>query len=248
MTTRPFLGDGAGGSNRPVGLGGCQPLRAQVRHRLTGQSGKPTANPVERLFEYLRSGGIAGVGRPGFSSPTGLGHPCTGPAPVLACVLVTRTTDPVVQFGDPILVERGHRLSFSYHADSALVAQAQLEALAKELERTHPGAAGSLREGLAETLTVLRTGRLANVDPHAAFHQQHRVDDLHRPHPLQQRQELAERDHGAALVRRRDDRARGQFRRVNGHLHLPAFRAALDAHVAAETVGTVRHDEPVIAA
>ena len=27
-----------------------------------------------------------------------------------------------------------------------------------ELEHTHPGAAGSLREGLAETLTVLRLG------------------------------------------------------------------------------------------
>ena len=45
-----------------------------------------------------------------------------------------------------------------YHGDSALVAQAQLEALAKELERTHPGAAASLREGLSETLTVLRLG------------------------------------------------------------------------------------------
>jgi len=42
--------------------------------------------------------------------------------------------------------------------------------------------------------------------------------------------------------------ARGQFRRVNGHLHLPALRAALDAHVATETVGAIRHDEPVIAA
>jgi len=42
--------------------------------------------------------------------------------------------------------------------------------------------------------------------------------------------------------------ARGQFRRVNGHLHLPVLRAALDAHVAAETIGAVRHDEPVIAA
>src|SRR5665648_168361 len=39
-----------------------------------------------------------------------------------------------------------------------------------------------------------------------------------------------------------------QFRRVNGHLHLPALRAALDEHVAAQTVGAVRHDEPVIAA
>jgi len=39
-----------------------------------------------------------------------------------------------------------------------------------------------------------------------------------------------------------------QFRRVNGHLHLPALRIALDQHVAAETVGADRHDETVIAA
>ena len=32
----------------------------------------------------------------------------------------------------------------------------QLEVLAGELERTHPGAAGSLREGMEETLTVIR--------------------------------------------------------------------------------------------
>jgi len=34
----------------------------------------------------------------------------------------------------------------------------QLEVLAGELERTHPGAAGSLREGMEETLTVTRLG------------------------------------------------------------------------------------------
>ena len=39
-----------------------------------------------------------------------------------------------------------------------------------------------------------------------------------------------------------------QFRRVNGHLHLPALRIALDKHIAAQTVGAVRHDEAVIAA
>ena len=51
----------------------------------------------------------------------------------------------------------GKRMRAAYHADSAILAESQLEALfAKELERTHPGAAGSLREGLAETLTVLR--------------------------------------------------------------------------------------------
>ena len=39
-----------------------------------------------------------------------------------------------------------------------------------------------------------------------------------------------------------------QFRRVNGHLHLPALRIALDKHIAAQTVSAVSHDETVIAA
>jgi hypothetical protein len=48
------------------------------------------------------------------------------------------------------------RMRAAYHADSALQARALLEALARELDKTHPGAAGSLREGMTETLTVLR--------------------------------------------------------------------------------------------
>lgn len=52
----------------------------------------------------------------------------------------------------------GQRMRSAYHADSALAAQAQLETLAAELDKTHPGAAASLREGMAETLTVLRLG------------------------------------------------------------------------------------------
>ncbi len=39
-----------------------------------------------------------------------------------------------------------------------MAAEAELTALAAELDKTHPGAAASLREGLAETLTVLRLG------------------------------------------------------------------------------------------
>jgi putative transposase len=54
------------------------------------------------------------------------------------------------------VVER--RMRQAYKADSALAAQAELEALAAELDKTHPGAAASLREGLPETLTVLRLG------------------------------------------------------------------------------------------
>ncbi len=50
------------------------------------------------------------------------------------------------------------RLRKAYQEPDADTAAQALEALAKELERDHPGAAGSLREGLAETLTVLRLG------------------------------------------------------------------------------------------
>ncbi|MGV7852595.1 transposase, partial [Mycobacterium kansasii] len=52
----------------------------------------------------------------------------------------------------------GRRMTDAYHAESALEAQAALQALATELDRTHPGAAASLCEGLEETLTVLRLG------------------------------------------------------------------------------------------
>ena len=46
----------------------------------------------------------------------------------------------------------------AYHAPSALDAEAQLLTLAREFDKTHPGAATSLREGLTETLMVLRLG------------------------------------------------------------------------------------------
>jgi len=39
-----------------------------------------------------------------------------------------------------------------------------------------------------------------------------------------------------------------QFRRVNGHLHLPALRAALERQVASETVSASRHTDTVTAA
>jgi transposase-like protein len=140
------------------------------------------------------------------------------------------------------------RMRQAYHADSALVAQTQLEALAKQLERTHPGAAGSLREGLTETLTVLRLG----VSPTLArtLRSTNSIESMisiARTHSSNvknwQNGTMALRWCAAGMIE-----ARGQFRRVNGHLHLPALRAALDAHAATETVGAIRHAEPVIAA
>ncbi len=136
----------------------------------------------------------------------------------------------------------------AYHAASALVAEAQLEALAKELQRTHPGAAASLREGLSETLTVLRLG----VSPTLAR-------TLRSTNSIESMISIA-RNHSTNVKNWRNGtmalrwcaagmiEAGKQFRRVNGHLHLPALRAALDQHVAAQTVGTVRQDDTVTAA
>lgn len=140
------------------------------------------------------------------------------------------------------------RMRAAYHAGSALTAEAQLEALAKELDRTHPGAAASLREGLAETLTVLRL----NVSPTLArtLRSTNSIESMisiARTHSTNvknwQNGNMALRWCAAGMIE-----AGKQFRRVNGHLHLPALRAALDAHVAAQTVGANRHDETVIAA
>src|SRR5689334_3104232 len=50
------------------------------------------------------------------------------------------------------------RMRAAYHAESALKAEGLLTELAAELGKIHPGAAASLREGMAETLTILRLG------------------------------------------------------------------------------------------
>ena len=124
------------------------------------------------------------------------------------------------------------RIRAAYHADSALEAQGLLEALAKELDKTHPGAASSLREGMAETLTVLRL----NVPPTLAR-------TLRSTNAVESMISIS-RDHARNVKRWRDGQmalrwcaagmveASKQFRRVNGHLHLAALRARLEKEVA----------------
>jgi putative transposase len=121
------------------------------------------------------------------------------------------------------------RMRQAYHAESALKAEGLLTELARELDRTHPGAAASLREGLAETLTILRLG----VPPTLAR-------TLHSTNPIESLIEIC-REHSKNVKRWRNGQmalrwcaagmleADHQFRRVNGHLHLRALRAALDA-------------------
>jgi putative transposase len=122
------------------------------------------------------------------------------------------------------------RMRGAYHTGSALAAEAKLTALATELDRTHPGAAASLREGLQETLTVLRLG----VPPTLAR-------TLRSTNPIESMISIC-RNHSTNVKRWRDGQmalrwcaagmveAAAQFRRVNGHLHLPKLRAALERH------------------
>jgi putative transposase len=130
----------------------------------------------------------------------------------------------------------------AYHADSALAAEAKLTALASELDKTHPGAAASLREGLQDTLTVLRLG----VPPTLAR-------TLRSTNPIESLVSIC-RNHSANVKRWRDGQmalrwcaagmveAAAQFRRVNGHLHLPKLRDALEHHFC-ETVTPVRQNQ-----
>ena len=118
-----------------------------------------------------------------------------------------------------------------YHYDDALRAEAELEELARQLQRSHPGAAGSLREGLTETLTVMAL----KVPPTLAR-------TLRSTNTIESMIEIC-RDHSTNVKRWRDGEmalrwcaagmaeARKQFRKVNGFMHLPALRKALDDYV-----------------
>ena len=134
------------------------------------------------------------------------------------------------------------RMRQAYHAESALKAEAELEALARELGKTHPGAASSLREGMAETLTILRLG----VPPTLAR-------TLRSTNSIESMIEIC-REHSKNVKRWRDGtmalrwcaagmvEAGHQFRRVNGHLHLPKLRAALEAHFTANVKAAPEQD------
>ncbi len=125
----------------------------------------------------------------------------------------------------------GKKLRRIYHAENALLAEAELEELARQLERSHPGAAGSLREGLSETLTVMRL----KVPPTLAR-------TLRSTNCIESMIEIG-RDHSTNVKHWRDGQmalrwcaagmaeAAKQFRKVNGFLHLKALRDALTAYV-----------------
>ena len=136
--------------------------------------------------------------------------------------------------------ELGRRLSEAYNQTAYATAKTLLEGTVRWLERINPDAASSLREGLEETLTVVRLGlpgalrrTLATTNPiESALSVTRRVT--------------------ARVTRWRDGdmrrrwcvagllRAESKFRRVKGHRAMTTLLKALEGSARAGPTGTGR--------
>jgi putative transposase len=125
-------------------------------------------------------------------------------------------------------------------------AEQRLEALASELERSWPDAGASLREGLSETLTLMRlgiTGRLAkslsSTNPIESMIEI--VRHTHRNVKRWQDGDMRKRWTAAGMLQ-----AEQQFRRVVGYSDLPKLITAIEhRHLTLESPNMTRPAEEV---
>ena len=120
--------------------------------------------------------------------------------------------------------------------DNADLAQQRLERLACELERTWPDAAASLREGMGETLTLMRLGidgqlakTLCSTNPCESMIEI--VRDTQRNVKRWRDGDMRKRWTAAGLLV-----AEQQFRRIIGYRDLAKLVIAIERHVAREAV------------
>jgi putative transposase len=130
------------------------------------------------------------------------------------------------------LVQR--RLRAAWALADADQARAELEQLARSLDRQRPGAAASLREGLELTLTVTRLGVGGKL-----------LQTVESTNPMESMIEII-RDHAGRVKRWSSGEmalrwaaagmlaAQGQFRRVKGYQELPQLALALERATAEE--------------
>jgi putative transposase len=139
---------------------------------------------------------------------------------------------------DRPLVRR--RLRSAWALDDHDRALDQLRVLAGELERPHPGAAASLREGLEETLTVTRLGvraslkrTLASTNPCESMIET--VRRISRNVKRWQNGDMCLRWTAAGMLE-----AETQFRRIIGHGDLAKLAVAVEREVAAKRAADAR--------
>ena len=141
----------------------------------------------------------------------------------------------------------GRKLREAWAQEDAEAARRSLRALAKQLEHDHPGAANSLREGLEETLTVTRLGVRGSL-----------LRTVYSTNPVESMGSIM-RDNAEQVTHWQNgmmalrwaaagmERARQNFRRVQGYRQLPQLAAALEARVAKPEVRLDTND-PTVAA
>lgn len=128
------------------------------------------------------------------------------------------------------------RLRAAWASDDHAAALERLGVLAGELERSHPGAAASLREGLEETLTVTRLGvrgalkkTLASTNPCESM-----IDTVKRTSrnvKRWQNGDMCLRWTAAGMLE-----AQRQFRRVTGYPQLAKLAVAVERDIARHTL------------
>jgi putative transposase len=135
---------------------------------------------------------------------------------------------------DRPLVNR--RLRQAWALDDHAAARDRLQALAGELDRSHPGAAASLREGLEETLTVTRLGvrgalkkTLQSTNPCESMIET--VRRTSRNVKRWQNGDMCLRWTAAGMLE-----AQQQFRRVIGYPKLPALAVAVERDIARQAI------------
>jgi putative transposase len=159
--------------------------------------------------------------------------------PVIARCQLHKIRNVKAKLPDAVAATVTAKMHAAYRSGDHITALAGLEELARQLDHKHPGAAASLREGLDETLTVLRLG----VPPTLAR-------TLRSTNAIESMIEIC-RDHSANVKNWSSGtmalrwcaagmgEAAKQFRRVNGHLHLTALRKELDAEITRRQAKTV---------
>jgi putative transposase len=136
--------------------------------------------------------------------------------------------------------ELERRLSEAYHETGYETAKGSLEATARWLDRLNPDAASSLREGLEETLTVVKLGVAGALRR-----------TLATTNPIESALSVTRRV-TARVTRWRDGdmrrrwcvagllRAESKFRRIKGHRAMPALVRALEVMVRDREAGNGR--------
>jgi putative transposase len=138
------------------------------------------------------------------------------------------------------------RLRRAWAETSYRQALEQLQTLAAELDRSHPGAAASLREGMAETLTVTRLGvkgslkkTLATTNPCESMIECVRRSSRNVKH--WQNGEMCLRWTAAGMLE-----AEQQFRRVIGYQELAKLASAVEREVTLPQPNTAPTEDAAI--